>query len=58
MTKPKTLEQLRAEKERAETQLAYSFDITLQNAFSLAENICYQGIGAPDVSKVTSSRQE
>ena len=37
MTKPKTLEQLRAEKERAETQLAYSFDIALQNEFSLAE---------------------
>ena len=30
MTKPKTLEQLRAEKERAETQLAYSFDVSAQ----------------------------
>lgn len=39
MTKPKTLDQLRAEKERAETQLAYSFDIALQNEFSLEENI-------------------
>ena len=58
MTKPKTLEQLRAEKERAETQLAYSFDIALQNEFSLAENIYYQGIGALEVSKGTSSRQE
>ena len=37
MAKPKTLEQLRAEKERAETQLAYSFDVGLQNEFSLAE---------------------
>ena len=39
MTKPKTLDQLRAEKERVETQLAYSFDIALQNEFSPEENI-------------------
>ena len=35
MTKPKTLEPLRAEKERAETQLAYSFDIALRKTVAI-----------------------